>query len=322
MIKSKGLVIHPEELSEYWVKRFLSTDLDLLGLHPVGGITGGRTVDDMIEWQKNAENKRLLHRLTEKGIEIEHEMHVLSWLLPRDLFSKQPEWFRMDENGNRVNDFHFCHSNPDALAYISERSKKLAEIFVPTTGRYHFWIDDRRNAHCHCAKCAQTGYSDSDAAMLVYNAMLAGIKAFDAKAKQCYLAYHDTSPAPSKIKPSEGIFLEYAPMDRDPDRSMRDPSSEKNKKTAGDIDGLLQVFPREDAKALDYWLDSSWHSGHKKPIKKFPFHADVAAEDIAFYHEKGFEIITCFACFLGEEYFLLHHEEVDLSAYAQAFHKL
>ena len=322
MIRHKGLVIYPHELSDYWVDRFLSTGLNLLGLHPVAFKTNGHeTVDETIEWLKKSESRRLLDRLAGKGIDIEYEVHALSWLLPRGLFSRRPEWFRMDENGNRTADYHFCHSNAEALECISERAKKLAGILTPTTGRYHFWLDDGFTFECHCPRCKDSDYSKSDTAMTVYNAILAGVRAFDPKAKQCYLAYYPTAKAPQKVKPDNGIFLEYAPMDRDQFLVLRNPASDKNKRTLGEIDNLLKVFTTKNAKVLDYWLDNSWYSGWKKPVKKFPFQADSAADDVSFYAEKGFETITCFACYLGEEYYLLHNEEVDLRGYAESFSK-
>ncbi|MCL2519138.1 MAG: DUF4838 domain-containing protein, partial [Oscillospiraceae bacterium] len=241
---------------------------------------------------------------------------------PRDLFSAQPEWFRMDEHGNRVNDYHFCHSNPEALEYISERSVELAKVFAPTTHRYNFWVDDGTNVVCHCPKCKETGYSDSDAALNIYNAMLAGIRSVDSKAQQCYLAYFGTSPAPMKIKPAEGIFLEFAPMNRDPFKSLHDPTAppDKNIKTAGYLDELLKTFGTKNAKVLDYWLDNSWNSGWKKPVKKARFSFDAARDDIAFYNEMGIEAVTTFACFLGEEYYELYGEHADILGYANAFH--
>jgi hypothetical protein len=246
-------------------------------------------------------------------------MHALSWLLPRDMFDTQPEWFRMDKNGERVNDYHFCHSNKDALGYISERAKKLGEIFNPTTKRHHLWLDDT-DCDCHCPKCKDQGYASSDVAMLTHNAILDGLRAFDSQAKQCYLAYHTMYAPPEKIRPSDGIFLEYAPMARELERPMCDPESEKNKNTAGHIDGLLKTFTTADAKVLDYWFDNSWNSGWKKPAKKLKFRPDVASIDIEFYEGKGFETITSFACFLGEDYYQLHGEHADIETYANFFH--
>ncbi|MCL2752305.1 MAG: DUF4838 domain-containing protein [Firmicutes bacterium] len=319
MIKKKGLVIYPEELTDYWVDRFLATDLNLLGLHPAGGITAGRTVEGIIEWSKKLENQRLLGRLTDRGIDVEHELHAISWLLPRELFGRRPKWFRMDKNGNRTADYHFCHSNPDALEQISERAKKLAAILVPTTGRYHFWLDDT-DWDCHCPRCLELGYSPSDTAMMIFNRILDGIRAFNPRAEQCYLGYHISYSPPEKIKPSDGIFLEYAPMSKDLygkeyKRSVEDSVS------MAELDDLLKVFSKRNSKILDYWLDNSWHLGWKKPAKKFSFQPETAAKEIKFYAEKGFESITCFACYLGEEYYLEYNEHADIGAYARCFER-
>jgi len=325
MVKQKGLVIHPEELTEYWKERFLSTDLNLLGLHPVGGITGGQTVGEAAKWVEDPESERLLKSLADRGVGIEYEIHALSWLLPRELFSKYPEWFRMDQNGERKNDYHFCHSNPLALEYISERAKTAAEIFNPTTKKHHLWLDDT-SCDCHCPQCRaleeEGGYTPSDVAMGVGNAILDGIRAFDLKAKQCYLAYGTMYAAPKKVKPKDGIFLEYAPMARETSRTINDPASERNRKTAGYIDELLETFGTGDAEVLDYWFDNSWNSGWKKPVKKMTFYPEVQKADIAFYAGKGFETIVSFACFLGEEYQNLYGETADIQAYADIFRQL
>ncbi|MCL2813815.1 MAG: DUF4838 domain-containing protein, partial [Oscillospiraceae bacterium] len=202
MIKHKGLIIHPDELTNYWIERLLSTDLNLLGIHPEGGVNGGRSVYAAAEWIKEPETRRLLGILTDKGVDIEYEIHALSWLLPRDMFGREPEWFRMNAKGERVNDYHFCHSNSEPLEYISERARKAAEIFNPTTKRHHLWLDDT-DCDCYCSKCRELkeekGHTPSDNAMTVYNAILDGIKSFDSDALQCYLAYHTTISAPEKV---------------------------------------------------------------------------------------------------------------------------
>ena len=325
MIKQKGLIIHPDELTDYWVSRFLQTGLNLLGIHPEGGLTGGNSVYRAAEWIKQPETKRLIGKLIDKGVGVEYEIHALSWLLPRDMFDKQPEWFRMNAEGVRVNDYHFCHSNPEPLEYISERAKKAAGVFNPTTKNHHLWLDDT-DCDCHCPKCRaqaeEKGCTPSDAAMVVYNAVLDGVKAHDSNARQCYLAYYTTIAAPEKVKPSEGIFLEYAPFHRDLAAPLNDPSSEANRKAIGAIDGLFKVFPKTHSKALDYWLDNSRNSNWKKPVQKLKFHAGTAKSDVGFYNSKGFETVTNFACFLGEEYYLLYNEHADIETYAQIFHDI
>ena len=77
---------------------------------------------------------------------------------------------------------------------------------------------------------------------------------------------------------------------------------------------LLAFFGKKDAKALDYWLDNSLYSKWEKPPRKLYARADVVAEDLAFYEELGFERITTFACFLGEDYEALYGAP-DLGGY-------
>ena len=68
---------------------------------------------------------------------------------------------------------------------------------------------------------------------------------------------------------------------------------------------------------LEYWLDNSLFSGWKKPPKEFK--ADTAAikKEVPEYAELGFEIISTFGCFLGEDYDELYGE-ADISAFTEA----
>ena len=113
-MRHTGIIIYQSELSDYWVDRIKDTGLNFIGVHPVSekGL-GGRTVAELVDWVKAPKTRRLLDRLAEMGVDVEYEMHALSWLLPRDMFSKHPEWFRMNENGERVADYNCCPSNPD-----------------------------------------------------------------------------------------------------------------------------------------------------------------------------------------------------------------
>ncbi|MBQ3859366.1 MAG: hypothetical protein II779_02490, partial [Clostridia bacterium] len=66
--------------------------------------------------------------------------------------------------------------------------------------------------------------------------------------------------------------------------------------------GLLAFFGSRDAKVLDYWVDNSLFSGWKLPPKKFELNAGVCRADVLGYAERGFESVTSFGCFLGENY--------------------
>jgi hypothetical protein len=157
--------------------------------------------------------------------------------------------------------------------------------------------------------------TDSDQALAVYNAMLKGLRTVDPMATQCYLAYQKTRPAPATVKPADGIFLEYAPFDRDFTRSMADASCEKNVIEGEPLPALLKLFGRKGAKVLEYWLDNSLFSRWKKPPVLLKPNDDVIRADLADYDAMGFEVVTTFACFLGSDYEELHGGLPDMRSY-------
>lgn len=312
----KGIVIYPEELSDYWLDRIGDCGINFLGIHPMGGNLQGKPIEDAIAWIKKPETQRLLQKAERLGIVVEYEMHALSWLLPRDMFSENPDWFRMDENGVRTNDYNCCASNEQALQYISKRAAELAQIFKTTTGRYHFWTDDVPSPKCHCPECSKI--TASDEAMKIYNAINEGIRSVYPEAKQSYLAYDNMITAPQNVKPDEGIYLEFAPMLRNLTRPLCDPESEMNRKAVDPVEGLIATFGTKDAQVLDYWLDNSWFSDWKMPIRRFAFSPDIVAFDSAWYEKQGFETITSFGIYLGEEYYNRYGEHFDIATYSKA----
>ena len=258
----------------------------------------------------------MLNELNENGVGVEYGMHALTWLLPRALFDKCPEWFRMDEYGARTPDFNMCADSDAALSYITNRAAELAAIFKPTTGFYHFWPDDVVNKRCRCEGCADL--TAPDYLLKINNALLDGIRRTDPDGKQSYLAYLDALAPPSDIVARPGIYLEYAPFDRDMDRPLDDANSAENAAQIKPLEQLLDFFGRADARVLDYWLDNSKLSGWKKPMKRFVLEPGIVKKDAAFYKSIGFETLSCFACFLGEDYFKLYNEAPDLDLFMEA----
>ena len=119
MSRRYGAIIHPDELNMRWLERAHAAGINVLGLHPVGGVHADESLRAMIEDEFLPERRALYARARELGMDIEYEMHALSYLLPRRMFDVHPDWFRMNEQGARVADFNFCPSNRDALEYIS-----------------------------------------------------------------------------------------------------------------------------------------------------------------------------------------------------------
>ena len=308
-----GVVIDPLELDENWIRRVREGGIDLLGLHPN---PKDSSPEQMQAWCGQEENRRFLAELRSMGVQIEWEVHALSWLLPRGLFEKHPDFFRMNEEGQRTADHNLCCGSEGALETLRQNAAKLARLLPSDTHRYHFWLDDVSSSRCCCPHCRDMRAADQ--ALTVYNAILEGLRREDPLAKQCYLAYHDTNAVPEAVRPVEGIYLEYAPFMRDHRRPLADGNSPQNASEIKNLPALVALFGTEDAQALDYWLDNSLFSGWKKPPKEFHMEQDVLRQDAEYYRQQGFGWITTFACYLGREYTDLYPEPEDTVRYGKA----
>ena len=240
MITHRGLLVHPYELDDNWLDKCVSLGLNVIGLHPVGGKKADESLQALLDMQHEPAFERLLARASSLGLKVEHEMHALSWLVPRSLFAENPDWFRMDESGARVADFNICPSCKAAMAYLADRSEELARQLPSETHRYYFWIDDVTKSRCHCPACAALTASDQQ--MMIINAMVEGVRRVDPLGSVPYLAYRDTLNAPTAVKPAQGVFLEFAPIWRKPDYAINDPSCPENAQEISSIPDLLALF--------------------------------------------------------------------------------
>jgi len=153
MLKERGIIIHAQDCGDYFAGRLEQTNLNVLGIHPEGGVAAHVSMQKCIDMLETEEWRTFHRRMEKAGIAVEFEMHALSWILERDRFDTHRDWFRMTDAGERTPEFNCCASNPDVLDYIRERSAKLAKIFRPDTDKYYFWIDDVATAACRCEKC-------------------------------------------------------------------------------------------------------------------------------------------------------------------------
>lgn len=299
-MERRGIIINTHDLDKQWITWAADAGLNTLGLHPGEGGLATDALRRTIDAHPLPENRSLRTFAASRGVRIEYEAHAMSWLLPRHLFTRHPEWFRMNEQGERTPDHNLCVSNLDALDYISERTALLASLLDTGVSDYFFWLDDVKNGACHCPECRKLSISDQQ--LRAVNAMLSGLRRYDHQARLCFIAYHDTMKIPKKVEPLDGVFLEYAPINRDFHRPLNDANCEKNVNETRTLRELLQFFGTDNARALDYWMDNSLFSGWKKPPKPFTLDEDVMRQDVEFYRSLGFHAITSFGCYLGTDY--------------------
>lgn len=156
--------------------------------------------------------------------------------------------------------------------------------------------------------------TDSDQALVVENAIIKGLRNKIPGASLAHLAYQNSMIPPKNIKPENGIFLEFAPINRDWSKPLSD------KKAGGELrhegrtrtishgeclDVLaanLQVFPKETAQVLEYWLDVSLQSKWKKPAVKLSWFPEVCKSDVGTYKKMGISNITTFAVYVDAAY--------------------
>ncbi|MBQ2977722.1 MAG: DUF4838 domain-containing protein [Clostridia bacterium] len=307
-----SFLIHPEELDSIWLEQCKQTHVNHLGLHPVGGKNADETLEKMLALFSTPEYQQLFNQAAQMGIDITCEMHALRYLLPQEQLEKHPDWQRVNQQGERTSDYNFCCSNQDALNYVAQSAVALLHRLPFAPRRVAFWLDDAQDAFCHCEKCAHL--SPSDQQLIILNAMLDALRAVHSNILLPYLAYYEALPAPTQIKPHEGIYLEFAPYKRDITRPINDPGCPENEQQHRHLANLLKFFGQAHATVLDYWYDNSLFSGYQKPPKELHVDPRVVKTDIAYYRSLGFQHISSFACYLGADYRALYGLP-DLSAF-------
>jgi len=304
----RGVILYPSDIRSLGAEKLVGilqgAGINLLGIH---SNTITEDLDSLRIYLESADGQLLMGLCQKNGIDVEYECHVLKEMLPRFLFDTHPEYFRLDAKGTRTNDLNICFSCDEAWAVIEKSVTELLQWLQPTTNRYFFWIDDSRDGFCYCDKCAP--YSPSDQALLYENRMLRIIRKINPEATLAHLAYASTLEAPEKVSPLEGIFLEFAPIGRDYVNSL--PPEEYNA-----LKKNLEVFPKETAHVLEYWLDASMFSGwDRNNWTRVPWNPDECQRDIELYRGLGIESFTTFATWmLHQRYFELHGQDEAVKA--------
>jgi hypothetical protein len=145
--------------------------------------------------------------------------------------------------------------------------------------------------------------------VLTTNAILKALRQWDPLARLAGLAYHATLVPPTQVRPDEGVFLEFAPIERRWDRPITDRAIESHAKLLDALDAAIEVYGiDEHSQVLEYWMDASRHSGWKRPAAKIPWHPDVLEADLDYYASKGFRRVTSFGCYLDRDYVAAHGE--------------
>lgn len=314
--KTRGIILRTDDdlltWGDHWPALAAEAGLTTIATHMYPG--------PVAAYLQSEQGIKFLEDCRALGLNVEHELHSMEALLPRELFDKAPQMFRMDEQGNRVRQYNLCVHAKEAVATVCENAVKYARLLAPTTSRHFFWIDDGRPM-CRCPKCREL--SDADQALLLENAMVRALRENDPKATLAHLAYLNTISPPTSIRPEPGVFLEFAPIRRRFDRPLSDPEARASDDTMSHgetlqkLDENLAVFDRATAQVLDYWIDVSLHSKWKRPAVKLPWNREVFRTDLQVYGARGIRNVTSFAVYVDADYVRRYGEPGFVREYGQ-----
>lgn len=293
--EKRGVVVYPDDITSLglaeWERRIDLGGINLIGLHAA---TSNDPIDTLEAFIHSDAGKAFLDLCARKGVGVEYELHALETLLPRSLFAAHPDWFRTDEHGERVADYNLCFTSEAVIEAIRPQLERLLTWMKPTTHRYFLWPDDKEYKYCYCDRCRQL--SPSEQTLLFENRLLALLHEYDPQATLAHLAYHQTLPAPRRIRAAEGIFLEFAPI-------LRDYAYPLSADQVRQLQDNLLAFPAYSQHILEYWLDESMNSHWKKAaLQPLAFDPARCARDVALYRSLGAASITNFATWLNADY--------------------
>ncbi len=293
-VAKRGIVLYPSDLTSFgcktWVEMAHDAGLNVIGLH---SDTRLETLPKLKAFLESENGTVFLAECEKYKIEVEYEQHILRELLPRDLFDEHPEFFRVDKEGKRNGDYNMCFTSKEAMEIVKKNAVEMAHWIRPTSHRYFFWTDDVQ-LYCNCPECGQ--YSPSEQVLLYENAVLEALKEYDSEATVAHLAYVETIVPPKKVKPLPGVFLEFAPIQRDYTKPL-------DAKLVTHLKNNLEIFPPETAHILEYWLDVSMFSGwNRDNLVKVSCTKEQCRRDVELYERLGIKSITTFGAWINKVY--------------------
>jgi|GEM_PF-495217 len=190
------------------------------------------------------------------GMVLEVGGHGLSRLLPRKLFDDMPDAFRM-KDGERTSDHNLEPLNSDGMAIVRTNARDWFNA-NPGANVYHLWPDDIPGGGWSSSPESRE-LTASDQALIASNALAEELEAVSPDAEIAHIAYHDTEPAPTALRPRHNVSLLWAPRMRSYAQGAFESPSSVNDRYPDELAANIALF--EDARAkparvFEYYLDA------------------------------------------------------------------
>lgn len=222
------------------------------------------------------------------GMRLEVGGHGMSACLPRELFEKEPELFRMfqpeDFAGKRMKDSNFCPSNPKTRRIVKENFKKrIASAIKNGYHAVHAWADDLpAGGWCMCSRCR--ALTATDQAQYVMNLEAQAVRETGSSLRVPAIAYHDTMFPSYTIAPDPLCFLLFAPRERCYAHALDDPSCALNRHYLKALEEWTARYRGiDDSHTFEYYNDKILYRGHT------PYLPETVIGDGDVYEKAGIE---------------------------------
>lgn len=245
-----------------------------------------------VKWDNWRE--QLVPELRRRGIQVEVGGHGYQNFLNAEmesgtLFSQHPEWFGMNENGERSPDKKWvcCTSNPQAVAYV--HNNILAYLKArPEIDIFDFWPPDGE-AWCHCSKCTALGTASTRHALFV-NQTARFLKKHLPHVKLECLAYSHYTAPPDTVVLDPDILVDFCPIRQNFDYQIYEPEAENNRFYKDHLEAWSNAF-RGEISLYSYYRRYAWRSlpnvlTHYMQ-KDLKYYKKIGVSGVSVYSEPG-----------------------------------
>lgn len=205
------------------------------------------------------------------------------------LFVQHPEWFGMDNTGQRSANprMVFCTSNKQAVSHLHKNIFLYLENH-PEIAIFDFWPPDSE-IWCECAACTALGPAPERHIRLVNQTARFLEKELPDVRLQC-LAYSRFTEPPQAERLDSRVLLDFCPINQSFEYQIYDPASTNNKAYAENLALWLEKFEGEIS-IYTYYRKYAWRS---LPVliprymqKDLKYYRDLGVKGISVYAEPG-----------------------------------
>jgi hypothetical protein len=218
-----------------------------------------------------------------RGITRQFGGHILPRLLPRDLFEEFPDYFPMNEEGERFPG-NVCASSPKALEVICRNALRFVEETQPEV--LHLWGEDVLGGKwCACPDCRTMSVHDQY--LHVVNTVADCLAQPYPDLKVAFIAYHDTLVPKLTGTPRPNVVLLFAPRQRCYRHALANPECVRNAEIYAGLQQYRDLFGPGRLHTFEYYGDALlWCSGAIVVPR-------LIVEDLKTYYQAGVSDSGC-----------------------------